>query len=173
MVVSTGPENRPHIATLTYQCNNCAMVAWFENRPPLSTKYFTITGNACLLLYTRSMSMYKWLRIASNRWSTAFSVCRSESWMRSIPAISGVKRSSSEFLVTIVFMQRKSQSKLASNPALFHLSKRCCISVRTAGQCAPMRARAKSPFDSFVPPELTLLNISTTMSVVLSPPVIC
>ena len=46
------------------------------------------------------------------------------------------------------------------------------MAARASGQCAHFLASARSPLDSFVPPELTRLKMSTTTSTVLSSPVI-
>ena len=73
-------------------------------------------------------------------------------------------------LVRTEVTQRNSQSSLNLNPALSQRVRRLLSSSRASGQAAQMRARARSPLESLVPPLLTLLNISTTSSTVLSAP---
>ena len=70
----------------------------------------------------------------------------------------------------IALTLRSSQSRLNVKPASRQPAIRSLICSRASGQAAQMRASASSPFESFVPPELTRLKISTTTSVVISSP---
>ena len=67
---------------------------------------------------------------------------------------------------------RNSQSTLKRYPTSSHFSMSERSSFLAAGRSAEIRARAKSPLESLVPPELTRLKMSTTSSIVFSLPVI-
>ena len=67
---------------------------------------------------------------------------------------------------------RSSQSSENRKPALLQRSRLSRSSCRASGHSAQILASARSPLESLVPPELTLLKMSTTTSTVLSAPVI-
>ena len=75
------------------------------------------------------------------------------------------------FVATAV-AQRSSHSCVNVNPPCAQPSSRLRSSLRACGECAHRRARARSADDSFVPPELTRLKISTTSSMVCPSPAI-
>ena len=66
---------------------------------------------------------------------------------------------------------RKSQSRSNWKPAEAQRVSRFFISARAGGHSAHILAKARSPFESFVPPLFTRLKMSTTTSTVLSSPV--
>ena len=67
---------------------------------------------------------------------------------------------------------RNNQSRENVKPAPRQRSMLSRSSFRASGHSAQSLASAKSPLDSLVPPEFTLLKMSTTSSTVLSAPVI-